>query len=800
MKPLLPKLTDNDDDRLRELCYRKLADLGLEFNDRYVTQLDYELDVFRKVGFAGYMLIVADFISWARSQQIPVGPGRGSAAGSLVAYTLGITAIDPLEHGLFFERFLNPERVSLCDIDTDFCETRRDEVVQYCISRYGKERVANIGTFGSMRGRAAVKDVCRALAIPASEAQKVANMIPEPRQGFYLSIDEAIAADGSLQAYAEGEGKDVMRIARSIEGMARHPSTHAAGIIIADRNIRDVVPLWQDKDGRTVTAWDMKAVEKAGLVKFDFLGLKTLSVLSLTKKLAGITTDLDALPLDLPDVYQAISTGHTVGLFQLESSGMQQLVARQVPDKFSDLVALLALYRPGPLEGGVVDSFVRRKRGEEAVDHPHPAAEDILRETYGIIVYQEQAMALARAIAGYSLAEADSLRKAIGKKNPEEMAKHRSRWAGNEALFNKIEEFAKYSFAKAHSAAYAMITYQTAWAKLNHPREFMAALMTYDQTHPNKLRKAINEAVRMGIRILPPDVNESGPDFTPTGEGIRFGLNALKRVGKETVDRLISLRPIRNIFQLAEGGIPQGVLTTLAEAGALDSLTPPGSTRADVVEYIPHAIKELKRKRKKHPVIETGKRWTNQEMLLKEHNATGHYFSGHPLSSVRYPLRVMIDKLSDTPHGSYCDIVALASQVSVKATKRGEKYGKLVLEDESGVVEGLAWPTTWARVGYIIQSGSPLLLRVKVEHQEELTSVFVEGAADFYCVQSQHLRRIEFNATPQTNWGKVREIADRFPGELPLVAMVRNGQLDATITLGVRVQPHPDLLDALEEL
>ncbi|MBX7145657.1 MAG: DNA polymerase III subunit alpha, partial [Oligoflexia bacterium] len=523
----------------------KQTDWGAEAEKTYRDRLELEIKLIDKMGFAGYFLVVSDFIVWAKENGVPVGPGRGSCAGSLVAYVMRITDVDPIRHKLLFERFLNPERISLPDIDVDFCINGRDKVIQYVVQKYGKENVAQIATFGTLKAKAAIKDVGRALGLSYAETDKIAQLIPAPRQGFDYSIAESLQMEKRLADYAKAEGKDLITLAMKLEGLTRHTSTHAAGVVIGDRPLIDLLPMMVDKDGNDVTQYSMTYVEKIGLVKFDFLGLKTLTViytaLRLIKESRGIDIALEELPLEDAKTYQLVSSGNTIGVFQLESSGITDMTMRLKPNCFDDIVAILALYRPGPLDAGMVDHYIERKHGREPVTYLHPLMKDTLSDTYGIILYQEQIMQLARSLAGYSLAEADILRKAMGKKNPEEMAKQRERFMKGATergidkklvgeIFDQMETFARYGFNRSHSVAYALVSFHTAYLKAHFPVEFMAALMSHEVSDSDKTLKNLNECRKHKIEVQPPDVNSSVSGFS-VGEGkIRYGLSAVKGI------------------------------------------------------------------------------------------------------------------------------------------------------------------------------------------------------------------------------------------------------------------------------
>jgi DNA polymerase-3 subunit alpha len=563
----------------------------------YEQRLGGELRTITSMGFAGYFLIVADFINWAKGQGIPVGPGRGSAAGSLVAYALRITDLDPIEHGLLFERFLNPERISLPDIDVDFCFVRRDEVIRYVREKYGADRVAQIITFGTLKGKQAIKDVGRVLDFTYAETDRFAKLYPQPKQGKDFPLEAALRMEPRLQELRDAGERErhLFDLALRLEGLLRHASKHAAGIVISERPLTHDVPLFVDKDGAVMTQYPYTDLEAVGLIKFDFLGLKNLTLIDgVVRRIRagrGVEIDVGSLPLDDPATYRLLVAADTVGVFQMESGGMRRLLVQLKPSCFADIVAALALYRPGPLDSGMVEQFIKRKHGKEPIRYLHPALETILRDTYGVIVYQEQVMQIAQALAGHTLGDADNLRRAMGKKKKEVMAGERRRFlAGVKAtgaaddrlageIFDQMETFAAYGFNKSHSAAYALITYQTAYLKAHYPTEFMAGLLSLEAGDTDSTYKNIAECRDRGITILPPDVNESQEDFTAGGGTIRFGLGAVKGVGSKAIEAILAARvegPFTSLhdFCLRVRGslVNRRVVESLVKCGAFDSI------------------------------------------------------------------------------------------------------------------------------------------------------------------------------------------------------------------------------------
>ncbi|HEY5623238.1 MAG TPA: DNA polymerase III subunit alpha, partial [Gammaproteobacteria bacterium] len=645
-----------------------------ESGGRYSARLDRELDVICEMGFEGYFLIVADFIGWARNNGIPVGPGRGSGAGSLVAYVLGITDLDPLVHDLLFERFLNPERVSMPDFDIDFCIEGRDAVIDYVARRYGSDHVSQIITFGSMLARAVVRDVGRALGMPYGYVDRIAKLIPFE---LGITLERALAESDELRKTyeTEDEVRELIDLARPLEGLARNAGTHAGGVVIAPEPLTTFMPLYQESDGNTLTQFDKDDVEAIGLVKFDFLGLKTLTIIdravrsiNAQREIGGREAiDIAAISLDDPAAYELLKSCQTTGVFQLESRGMRDLIKRLQPDHFDDLVAILALFRPGPLQSGMVEDFINRKHGRnsEPIDYFHPSLEPILKSTYGVILYQEQVMQIAQVMAGYSLGGADLLRRAMGKKKPEEMAQQRSIFLEGAArkgmdagvasyVFDLMEKFAGYGFNKSHSAAYALIAFQTAWLKARYPEAFMAAVLTADMDSTDKLVILKDDCTQMGISLERPDVNASQYEFTVSGAlTIAYGLGAIKGVGRSVIDSIVEERcsngPYRSLLDFCrrvdQQKLNRRVLEALTRSGALDSL---GANRATLFNSIPNALRLAESSAfamaagqatlfmdsddtdDLDGLLEQVAEWSERERLAAERESLGLFLTGHP--------------------------------------------------------------------------------------------------------------------------------------------------------------------------
>lgn len=742
------------EDYLRELAFeglkRRIAERGIKDPRPYQERLERELEVITSMGFAGYFLIVQDFVNWAKGRGIPVGPGRGSAAGSLVAYCLGITDIDPLEHGLLFERFLNPERVSLPDIDVDFCYERRDEVIEYVRNRYGHDRVAHIITFGKMQARAVVRDVGRVLGLPYREVDLLAKLIPG---GPNVTLREALEMEPRLKELAQRDEtyRRLLEIALRLEGMVRHASTHAAGVVIANRPLTDYMPLYLGKDGEVTTQYAMKEVEQIGLVKFDLLGLKTLTmiheILKLVEERRGQRLDLRRIPLDDPDTYRMLGEGDTTGVFQLESQGMRELLRKIKPKQFSDLVALLALYRPGPLGSGMVEDYIRRRQGQQQVEYLHESLREVLEETYGVLVYQEQVMMAASILADFTLGEADLLRKAMSKKVPEEMARLRDRFVQGAVgkgldpqkaseIFDLMANFAEYGFNKSHSAAYALIAYQTAYLKAHYPHEFMAALLTSDMNDSDKVVKYVAECREKGIEVLGPDINRSKWEFT-VEEGdppkIRFGFGAVKNVGEAAVRAILEARqkgPFTNFTNFCLRVDPKRVnkraLESLIKAGAFDSFGP----RPKLLSLLPRVLKKASSSPNGQAPLfaqgieeESPRDWTEAELLRAEKEALGFYLSGHPLKGYERILRSgghqTIRSFEDMEGGSEVKIAAIITGIREIRTKKGERMALVELEDMTGRVEGVIFPDLLKESRHLLNGEVPLSVSAVLEKDDE---------------------------------------------------------------------------------
>jgi DNA polymerase-3 subunit alpha len=730
----------------------------------YEQRLAQEIAIIQQMKFSGYFLIVWDFIRYARENKIPVGPGRGSAAGALVAYAMNITDIDPLQNELLFERFLNPERVSLPDIDIDFCMNRRGEVINYVTQKYGRDNVAQIITFGTMAAKAAIKDVGRAMDIPYTDVDRIAKMVPAT---LNITLDQALDDSPPLQQAYENEiqVRELIDTARKLEGLVRNSGVHAAGVVISPKPLIELVPLHKTKNEEIVTAYDMKAVEKMGLLKMDFLGLTTLTILDDALKLIaqrGEAIDLDNVPLDDAATYERVfHTGLTSGIFQFESGGMTDVLRRYKPNTVGDLTALNALYRPGPIQGGMIDDFIERKWGRRKVEYELPELEQILKETLGVIVYQEQVMQIANRLAGYSLGEADLLRRAMGKKIAEEMAAQRERFVKGAVergfpekkivkIFDLMEQFAGYGFNKSHSAAYALLAYQTAYLKTHYPVEFMAALLTSQTGNTDNVVKYINECREMGIPVEPPDINVSDAYFTPHDKAIRFGLAAVKNVGRNAIESITNARKessrFHSIFEFCEKVdlrlLNRRVLESLIKSGAMDAL----GNRAQLIEVLDKA---MERGQKAQRDAELGQHglfgvfadaaqngsdrdrlpdvpdWDEHQRLASEKEVLGFFITGHPLERYREKLEdfraLTAEAIGAMTSGTGRDEVysgGIVCNVRVLKSRKGDLYAQATLEDMTGSVDAIVFPEAYKRLHAILKQEIPMLVRCSIRVEE----------------------------------------------------------------------------------
>jgi len=791
------------EERLEEIRKRR-KDFREEDIPHYRERLETELACIKQMGFPGYFLIVADFINWAKNRDIPVGPGRGSAAGSLVAYALRITDINPIPYHLLFERFLNPERVSMPDIDVDFCIYGREDVINYVREHYGEQNVAQIITFGTMQAKGVIRDVGRALNMPYGEVDKIAKLVPNQ---LGITLKEALAKEPQLRDLEKRDPKckQLIDISLALEGLTRHASTHAAGVVVTPDPLTEYLPLYSDpKTGAQVTQFSMKYVEEIGLVKFDFLGLKTLTVIdNCLRHIHKNSPDfnLSLVADDDPATYELLSRGETTGVFQLESSGMKELLVKLKPSCFEDIIAVCALYRPGPLGSGMVDDFIMRKHGKREITYDFPDLEPILKDTYGIIVYQEQVMQIAQVLADYTLGGADLLRRAMGKKKPEEMAKQKEIFlAGAKkknlnikkatAVFDLMEKFAEYGFNKSHSAAYALIAFQTAYLKAHHPVEFMAALLTEDMENTDKVIKNISEVRAMGIDVLPPDINESERSFTVHANAIRFGLGAVKGVGAAALDSIVEVRKDQPFASLADfcervdlRKVNRRVIEALIKCGAFDSL---GGKRAQYMVAIDDAI-ELGQKLQKEreigqeslfgteEIVSQGgngygslpdiEEWAENVLLSNEKEALGFYITGHPLArhsdAIKRFSTCETAGLSERADREEVRICGLVAGIKELATKKGDRMARVILEDLSGSVEAIVWPETYQASIELLKSEEPLLVKGTLDAGEESCKILVSEVVLLREVKEKQTSRVHFRlTTPGLDHDQLRQLRD----------------------------------------
>ncbi len=755
------KVKEGFKNRLDEIKshYKEFTD---EIKNKYLERLEREISTIKKMGFSGYFLIVEDFINYAKNNNIPVGPGRGSAAGALVAYCLKITDIDPIPYNLLFERFLNPQRISMPDIDIDFCNRNREKVIKYVVNKYGADKVSQIVTFGKMKAKAVIRDVGRVLEMPYKDVDKIAKMIPN---NLNITLDKAIEEETALKELIEKDEKvaKLIEISKDLEGLSRHSSIHAAGIVISNKPLMETVPLAMTKDGDVVTQYNMKHIESVGLIKFDFLGLRNLTIIDnaikLVKKYKDKNFNIKEIPFDDKATYDLISAGYTIGVFQLESRGMRELLKKLKPDRFEDLIAVVALYRPGPLGSGMVDDFIDIKHGKKEAHYPLPELEPILKDTYGIILYQEQVMQIAQVLAGYSLGEADKLRRAMGKKIPEEMQKQKGRFLNGckenqipekiaEDIFEKMAKFAEYGFNKSHSAAYAYIAYQTAYLKTHYPIEFMTALLTEDKENSDKVIKDINECKIMGIQILPPDINESEFDFTVAKDKIRFGLGAIKHVGEKAIISIIENRKKEKYKSLYDfcykvdlTKVNKKVIESLIKSGAMDSLPLNRATKLHNLEQILSQVNLAKKEQEENKngifgkffektsfeesiKIEEIEEWEESIKLQQERELLGFYISSHPLNKYKdildnYNSAFIDDILSGEYKRENIKLGGIIAEVKTLKTKRkAEKMASIILEDLTGKIEVVVFPNIYRENSDIIKEDSLIFIRGTLDLNE----------------------------------------------------------------------------------
>lgn len=807
------------DDYLRELVEEGLKNRYGQGSKVIQERVEHELEIIKHSGFTSYFLIAWDFIHYAKQNKIPVGPGRGSAAGSVVSFALGITNIDPLKYDLIFERFLNPERITLPDIDIDFCYERRNEVIDYVVKKYGKDNVAQIITFGTMMAKAAIRDVARALDFTYGEADKIAKLIPTE---LNITLEQALSQEPELQNLYKADARiaNLIDTAKILEGLTRHASTHAAGVVISEDPLTNHIPLFKTSDDQITTGYPMGSLEKIGLLKMDFLGLKTLTVIDETVKIIQRTKELNIditkIPLEDKKAYELLSRAESMGIFQLESSGMRELLKKLSPSRFEDIIALLALYRPGPIGSGMVDDFIKRKQGKVAIKYDHKKLEPILKDTYGIIVYQEQVMRIVSNLAGFSLSQADSLRRAMGKKTPEIMDELRHSFIKGtlkggidkkvaDRIFKLIEHFAGYGFNKSHSAAYALISYRTAYLKANYPIEFMTALLTSEMGNTDKVVTYINEAQRMGIKMLPPDVNESFAKFTMIDNlTIRFGLAAVKNVGRGAIDSIIEARdkrgePFNSLYDFCEHVdlrlVNRKVIESLIKCGAFDNF---GLYRAQLMSMIDKALEVsgvlqkdrssgqlsffdtfehsdgFKKSFQEIPRIEE---WSDSQKLSLEKEMLGFYVTGHPLTKYEKLLKDFANSttsnLTVSRDGQEISLGGVINKLKPSFTKKmNEKMAFLTLEDLEGSVEVLVFPRVFKEVAQHLKTNAVVFVKGRLSLRDDQPKIIANEVIPVEEVRQRYTASVSVDlftaGLDEKTLKSLKEILFRFPGNVPV--------------------------------
>ncbi len=839
----------NKETFLLELCEKGLEEKGLTGNPEAKTRLEHELKIIKHMGFISYFLIVWDFIAYAKSQGIPVGPGRGSAAGSLVSFLLGITDLNPLKYGLLFERFLNPDRLGLPDIDIDFCYERRQEVIDYVTKKYGRENVAQIITFGTMQARGVIRDVGRVMAIPYADVDRIAKMIPAELD---MTLKKAMESEPELSNLYRNDAEitKLINTALSLEGLNRHASVHAAGVIIADKPLNNYMPLFKTGDDQVTTGYSMETLEKIGLLKVDFLGLKTLTVidetLKLVKKTRGMEIDIETLPLDDANTYKLLASSHTIGVFQVESSGMRDLLKKLMPERFEDLIALLALYRPGPIGSGMLDDFMKRKHGQVPIKYEHPKLEPILKETYGIMVYQEQIMQIASALAGFSLAQADILRKAMGKKIPEVMEKQRNNFTHGclkngikestaTKIFDLIEYFSGYGFNKSHSTAYALISYRTAYLKANYPVEFMTALLTSERDNTDKIVTYVNETHQMGLKVLPPDINESDVLFKVENESsIRFGLLAIKNVGKGASESIVSARTKAKFKSLEDlcsridlRLANRKVLESLIKCGALDCF---GILRARMFTSLDAILERSQRMQKEKSsgqlsffdqaitsngfgktteILADCKEWPEPQLLSFEKDMLGFYVSGHPLARYAKQLKRFAScstaNLHEHKDQDSIKIVGLIAKIKQTLTRaKQEKMAILKLEDLNGVIEALVFPRAFSKVSRYILPNTIVLIRGTLNLTEDTPKIVVEDLFPFEEIYRLiTAMSINLSGIKENIFESLKTLLSEHKGSVPIYLRLdtpAKARVQMVVGENLYVSPSEKLIQELDEM
>ncbi|HUH65822.1 MAG TPA: DNA polymerase III subunit alpha, partial [Syntrophales bacterium] len=822
LEKLLPRIMNGKDDGA--------------VREQYEKRLQDELGIIKSMGFAGYFLIVSDFVNYAKGRNIPVGPGRGSAAGSLVAYSIGITNIDPIRYGLFFERFLNPDRISMPDIDIDFCQDGRDEIIRYVTEKYGSDKVAQIITFGKMQAKAVIRDVGRALNIPYGEVDGIAKLVPNV---LNISLDMAIQSEPRLQEEEKKNEKvrKLLALSRALEGLNRHSSTHAAGVVISDVPLVERVPLCKSPKDEIVTQFSMMDLQTVGLTKFDFLGLKTLTVIKNTldfiKEGRGQEIDIDKIDLHDQKTFELLMRGNTDGIFQLESAGMKDILLNMKPDCIEEIIALIALYRPGPMN--MVPEFIARKQGRTKIVYEMPELKEILKETYGVIIYQEQVMQIASAIGGYTMAEADILRKVMSKKKTSEMEKERPKFLEGarkrnipekkaRKIWQQMETFAEYGFNKSHSTAYAMISYQTAYLKANYGVEFMAALLTSEKDNRDKIIKYINSCKDMSINVLPPDINESQSDFSVSGLHIRFGLAAVKNVGVGAIESIISVREQERKFSTFDDfcsrvdlkKINKRMIESLIKCGAFDSL---GYRRSQLMKCYDGMVDAAQRRQKEKSSGQTSfldqiegdgttrddivqgsmeevAEWDHEELLAHEKATLGFYITGHPLLRFAEKLRTVANvdtsTIGDRKDRDTVVFGGVVNNIREVTTKRKDVMAYITIEDLKGSVTVICFADLYTKSFGFVHSEEPILVKGVIDAGEEGVKVIASEIAGLGDAVSNAYDVVHFTVDiskiEEKDIESLRELLSRHRGKRDAYIRLVNSGSDVLVFLGTDLQ------------
>ncbi|QGU00190.1 DNA polymerase III alpha subunit [Candidatus Syntrophocurvum alkaliphilum] len=822
---------------LSEIVWQRFYDRYPSPDKELINRVDYELNILNSMGFAAYFLIVQDLVNWSRENGVPVGPGRGSAAGSLVSYILDITTVDPIKYDLIFERFLNPERVSMPDIDIDFCFEKRDKVIDYIVEKYGANRVAQIITFGTMAARAAIRDVGRALDIPYGEVDKIAKMIPAE---LGVTINRSLEISPELiEAYENDYNtRRIIDIAKAIEGMPRHASIHAAGVVIGNQPLSTILPLQKTTDGHVITQFSKETVEEIGLLKMDILGLRTLTVLDraldIIEKTRGIRVNIDSVEMDDPKVYELISAGKTVGVFQLESDGLRRILTEMKPNRFEDLVAVIALYRPGPLGSGMVEDFINRKHKRQETEYIHPMLEEVLEETYGVILYQEQVMKIANDLANFTMGEADILRRAMGKKKPQELVTQRDKFVKaakennipentSNRLFDNMESFAGYGFNKSHSAAYAVISYQTAYLKAHYPAEYMCAFLTSVIDHQDKVVFYLQECKLLGISILPPDINESFENFTVSKDGIRFGLGAIKNVGFNAVKNIVETRKKEHFTSLYDfcrrvdlSIINKRTVENLILAGCFDSLGISRKQNLSIMEECINLAIAIQQTENSNQLtlfgeeasqIDEPKPTVSGEMdiydkLSREKDVLGFYVSENPLDRYKNILDLVttcsINELNNSNEEAYVRVAGLAVNLVKRISKKGENYARFILEDLTGRMDMFLFPSAYKEYINSIQPDTILIIEGFFDNREDQPKIAVRKAYPIVDKVKELNIRISPDLSDANHKEKLINILKKHPGNAGVLVHLSSKRrivLDEKYNVASSIELKKELID-----